>query len=128
MMFSKRIVANIIDVLVCGGAIFIVTIVPLIKEFFLGLGRPSGILAYYYAIGLCIIYLLFIGKDIIGGQSIGKRIAKIKVVDSVGNIPNIIRLFIRNITIFIWPIEAIFILLEKPRIGERITKTRVIEC
>ncbi len=121
-------VANIIDVLICEGTIFIVTIVPLIKEFFLGLGRPSGILAYYSEIGLCIIYLLFIGKDIIGGQSIGKRIAKIKVVDTNGNEPDKFRLFLRNITIFIWPIEAIFILLEKPRIGERITKTRVIEC
>lgn len=121
-------VANIIDVLICEGTIFIVTIVPLIKEIFLGLGRPSGIFAYYSEIGLCIIYLLFIGKDIIGGHSIGKRIVKIKVVDTNGNTPDKFRLFLRNITIFIWFIEAIFILSEKPRIGERITKTRVIEC
>ena len=52
---------------------------------------------------------------------------KIKVVDSGGNSPNIFQLFIRNITFYIWPIEALLVLFDKKKIGDRIARTNVVE-
>ncbi len=53
---------------------------------------------------------------------------KIRVVDKNKNLPNILKLIVRNITIFIWPVEAILVLLNKKKIGDRLTKTDVEQC
>ena len=73
------------------------------------------------------IILLFIAKDAINGQSIGKKLMKIKVVDAHGKTPNIFKLIIRNITICIWPIEAILVLLNKKKLGDRLAGTNIVE-
>lgn len=80
----------------------------------------------YYIILLAFMFIYFF-KDVISGQSIGKRILKIKVVDLDGNTPKLFNLIIRNITILIWPIEAILVLLDKPRLGDILAKTKVVE-
>ncbi len=79
----------------------------------------------------CIVALVplcsYFIKDIINGQSIGKRIMKIKVVDTNGKKPDLFNLIIRNITILIWPVEALLLLMGKKRLGDRLAKTDVIE-
>ena len=72
---------------------------------------------------MCIYFF----KDIINGQSIGKRIMRIRVVDLNGKKPSLFKLVIRNITIFIWPVEALLVLLDKQRLGDRLAKTKVVD-
>ena len=79
----------------------------------------------YYIFLLAFMFIYFF-KDVINGQSIGKRIMKIKVVDLNCNKPSLFNLIIRNITILIWPVEAIFVLLDKERLGDRLAKTKVV--
>ena len=52
---------------------------------------------------------------------------KIKVVDLNDNKPSLLNLIIRNITIIIWPVEALLVLLDKERLGDRLAKTKVID-
>lgn len=73
----------------------------------------------YYIFLLVFMFICFF-KDVINGQSIGKRIMKIKVVDLNGNKASLFNLIIRNITIFIWPVEALLVLLNKERLGDRL--------
>lgn len=70
---------------------------------------------------------VYIFKDVVGGQSIGKRFEKIKVVGKDGNDTDLIRLIARNITLVIWPVEAILLILGRERIGDKLAKTKVIE-
>lgn len=76
---------------------------------------------------LGIIYYLL--KDIYRGRSIGKRFVGIAIrdIENSNNIPGIIRLIIRNLTVLIWPFELIIMLLTNRRIGDRIAKTIVIK-
>ena len=80
-----------------------------------------------YLVMLLIILSLYYTKDIIGGQSIGKRIMRIKIIAKDGGKPSIFRLILRNITISIWPIEFIILSLGKEKLGDRIAKTKIIE-
>ena len=73
-----------------------------------------------YYIFLLVFMFIYFFKDVINGQSIGKRIMKIKVVDLNGNKASLFNLIIRNITIFIWPVEALLVLLNKERLGDRL--------
>ena len=70
---------------------------------------------------------LIMFKDIIGNQSIGKRIFKLKVVTLQGQKPNVFQFFVRNILALIWPLEAfMLVILDKPRIGDLIARTKVV--
>ena len=80
----------------------------------------------YYAV-LLSVGLLSMLKDIFNGASIGKRIVKIKVVDENNQKPSIGKLILRNLTLVIWPLEFYFLLNNKIKIGDRITKTQVVE-
>ena len=70
----------------------------------------------YYIFLLAFMFIYFF-KDVINGQSIGKRIMKIKVVDLNGNKASLFNLIIRNITsiantkhIIMWSIKNASIL------------------
>ena len=79
----------------------------------------------YYIFLLAFMFIYFF-KDVINGQSIGKKIMKIKVVDLNDNKPSLFNLIIRNITILIWHVEALLVLLDKERLGDRLAKTKVV--
>jgi uncharacterized RDD family membrane protein YckC len=67
-------------------------------------------------------------KDLFGGRSFGKRFFRLAVRDAnnLNNTPTKSRLFIRNITLLIWPLEFIYYLINNKRIGDLIAKTQVI--
>jgi len=80
-----------------------------------------------YPLKIIVVYIvissLFVFKDIIG---IGKRIYKIKVISTSANDLNMWQIVLRNITIFIWPIEAYLVLMKnKLRLGDRLAKTDI---
>lgn len=80
---------------------------------------------------LIIGFMLFliIVRDIPFGRSIGKRLLKMEIVRvDESRKPNIFMLFLRNVTIFIYPIEIIFYLFVfkgEKKIGDLISKTRI---
>ena len=116
-MQDKRILSFIIDFILIAVLFMITNVVS-----FIGFKYD----AYYILLGVCM--LVFIMKDIIGGQSIGKRIMKIKIIAKDGSKPSIFRLILRNITISIWPIEFIILSLGKEKLGDRMAKTKIIEA
>jgi uncharacterized RDD family membrane protein YckC len=73
--------------------------------------------------------IMYLFKDIFKGKSIGKRILRLAVRDSFNDqvVPTNFKLLLRNVTIIIWPIEAILVLFTNKRIGDFISKTQVIK-
>lgn len=72
---------------------------------------------------VCILF-----KDIFG-QSIGKRIFKIKIVTDEGQKPVIYKLILRNLTTFIWPIELLAITISESctRLSDKILGLKVVK-
>lgn len=82
------------------------------------------------SIGVIIILLfsLYFNKDILNGQSIGKRLLKLQVIDNVTKtVASPLKCLLRNITIIIWPVEVIVVLFTPARrLGDRIANTSVL--
>jgi uncharacterized RDD family membrane protein YckC len=74
-----------------------------------------------------ILYLLF--KDGVGGQSIGKRLVKVKVVHTTnGRACTLTQSFFRNLSTVLGLVDSIFALgKERRRLGDLIAGTRVIK-
>ncbi len=81
---------------------------------------------YDYKVGLSLLLSLFLCKDNINGQSVGKRILNLKVVDYKGCNLNIIKFIARNLFVFIAPIEFVVLLYYDKRIGDTVIKSKVI--
>ena len=74
-------------------------------------------------------------RDVKGGQGPGKRMAKIKVIDTAtGQVPTVWQLILRNVLLWVpyvllfgYPIEMFIIfILKKDRLGDRMAKCKVI--
>ena len=74
------------------------------------------------------IILIYLNKDGILGQSIAKRLVGLQVIDRKTGLPaNELKCFLRNMTIPVWPIEAIAVLISPSRrIGDLIANTRTV--
>jgi uncharacterized RDD family membrane protein YckC len=70
---------------------------------------------------------LYLNKDMIQGKSIAKRALKQEVIDIKNEqVASSLKCLIRNITIFVWPIEVIVVLINPSRrLGDLIARTRV---
>lgn len=125
-IFRKRLLAVGIDIAILVLVFMIANIIPIYDDYIMT-ARDFG-RSYYivYGIILLIIEIGFLCKDVIGGQSIGKKIVHIKVVNVDESKANLLQLIIRNITILIWPIEMIILLLGKRKIGDVISKTMIV--
>jgi len=84
----------------------------------------KGALFYISCIGIA----LFFCKDCIYGQSPAKRVLKLQVVNNEnGQIANPLRCLVRNLFDIIWPIEAVFLLINPARrLGDIVGGTKVI--
>lgn len=71
----------------------------------------------------------FLCKDLKNGQSMGRKSTSIRVVGINEENASYLSLILRNIFIFIWPIEILILLLnpQKRRIGDLVFKTKVIQ-
>jgi uncharacterized RDD family membrane protein YckC len=92
-------------------------------------------LIYFYNFEMSLLYSIFFCKDIFGSQSIGKRMLKLKVINTKINKDeekvntlelNPIRLILRNLFVYIWPIEILLIFYQNKRLGDIIIKTKVV--
>lgn len=88
-------------------------------------GFPTLLLILSIPLGL----IFYFGKDSINGTSFGKWIMGITVRKEISSneSASLVNLFIRNITLIIWPLEFIVIVFNKnkQRLGDQIAKTLV---
>jgi uncharacterized RDD family membrane protein YckC len=91
----------------------------------------AGATEMYWLISLSYVFLiayLLLRDALFGGQSIGKKVMKYKAVKEDGSSleGDYMASVLRNITLFIPLVDAIFVLLDKPRLGDGIAKTKVV--
>jgi uncharacterized RDD family membrane protein YckC len=88
--FGQRLVAFLIDALILGIINWIVTML-------LGgvLGEAGSMVAIVIQIAISVGYWVFYQEKM--GQTVGKKVMKIKVVDASGNLPPVGTLFLREI-------------------------------
>ncbi len=82
------------------------------------------VISYDFVIVLsvfCIVY--FFARDGFSGQGVGKHLIGLKVIPS-----SPLRLFIRNVTLLIWPFELLCFLIRGERISDKWLKCKVIKC
>jgi uncharacterized RDD family membrane protein YckC len=70
----------------------------------------------------------FVREQALGGQSVGHKVMGYKVVKEDGSSikGDFLASFLRNITLLLPFVEQIMVLLDKPRLGDNIAKTRVV--
>ena len=117
----RRLLAWIIDMAICTGLPGnLVIALPLSAD--VQIFAASFVVFGGFAAFLCRDYLL-------GGRSIGKRIFGLSVVDSTTGEPVTGgRLVLRNLFLFLYPVDGGFLLFSGRSLGERTTTTRVIRA
>jgi len=119
---TSRLVANLIDTL---GTLLLIT--PFSFVAFVSMPEPiSDLVARISIIAWFTYYFL---KDGINGQSLGKRLLRIRVVDSVDGTPcNLATSIIRGVFGMLGLIDQLFALGEsKQRLADHVAKTLVIK-
>ncbi|MDV2582374.1 RDD family protein [Alkalibacillus haloalkaliphilus] len=80
---------------------------------------------------ISIILIIYFLKDLCRGVSVGKLIVGIAVRDGENgdNVPNKMRLFLRNLLLIVWPIEIILLATNKrkKRLGDQVANTDVVK-
>lgn len=71
-------------------------------------------------------FVLLLSKDSFSGQSIGRKIFKIKVIEISTQQPNPWKSLFRNLLLILWPVEIILLLSGSNRIADKILGTEVI--
>lgn len=118
-MKKKRIIALLIDIL-------IIILLTIASQAFINIG-DAGLSSMFFS---SFAVFLIICKDCYNGNSIGKYLMKIQIVDIKKSTPaNPFKCAIRNYFYFIWIVEFIMFLCSKngERLGDYLTKTRVVE-
>lgn len=117
LMRQKRFIALIIDV----------TIIVLIGQLlsFIAFGGEYYIKSAIFAL----VCTFIICKDCVIGQSIGKYLMRIQIIDiHTGNAASNLKTILRNLFIWLWPVEVVFFLIEPDRrLGDYVSKTRIID-
>lgn len=115
-MKKKRLLAIVIDfcIIMLGIQVFVLI------SFF---SQP-----YFMEVAFSIIFTLFLCKDNLNGQSLGKHLMRIQVVDnSTNQPPRTFILILRNFFLSVWPIELVLVLINGDRrLGDYVAKTSVI--
>lgn len=77
--------------------------------------------------GFILGFAMYFNKDFFDGRSPAKRILKNQVINNkTGEVAGPLKCLLRNLTIPIWPLEAIFILINpQRRLGDYIAGTRI---
>ncbi|WP_432663681.1 RDD family protein [Wukongibacter baidiensis] len=124
---GERLISFLLDhLIVC--VLFMIGIIGIISIFDVTSDEASWIFGIPLFLGIPLIYGL---KDIFNGRSIGKRAFSLGVrcVENPDEVPDKWRLFLRNITIVIWPIEFFIIIFNSKgmRLGDMLAKTIVVK-
>jgi uncharacterized RDD family membrane protein YckC len=116
---KMRLIALVID-------FFILSIIELLIVILLLININKNFL-FIYGMATAMVYSLFFCKDIIKGQSIGKKIIGLQVVNKKRLPATLGNLILRNFIALLQPIDALYMLNNNgKRLGDIISKTRVI--
>ena len=74
----------------------------------------------------CIGAVIFMFKDI-SGQSLGKRLFKLKIVNKDGQCPPKYILVLRNMLMILWAVDVIIILVAGKKLCDYIFRTGVVD-
>ena len=124
-MKLRRILAWIIDWNLCG-------IPALVYAFiFKTITEAQGLKAVYALVFVLFVLsypVLFVVRDVLfKGQSIAKRIFKLRVIDIETNeLPSNRKLIIRNLFFFLYPVEFIMLLASDKSLGDMVTNTTIV--
>ncbi|NLB54617.1 MAG: RDD family protein [Lentisphaerae bacterium] len=126
-MNSRRLLGFLIDYLITAFIFLLpfwfLVMTPVINGIELG-----GSIIVRALISTYIAFLYLILRDLPLKCSIGKRILKLKVVDSTSKQnAQITQKLIRNLTWLLGPVEIVYYLFTGKRIGDMIAKTEVVE-
>ena len=124
-MKLKRILAWIIDWNISGiPALLYALIFRKIAEA-QGITAIGVLLFVFFALSFPAI---FVFRDVIfKGQSIAKRIFKLRVIDIETNeLPSNRKLIIRNLFFFLYPVEFIMLLASDKSLGDMVTNTTIV--
>lgn len=92
---------------------------------------PPVFFEHFWLLGLVYVFALafYLNKDALDGRSPGKRIIKARVINlKTGETAGPLRCFARNLTLWLWPIEALMVLInqDRRRIGDYLAGTQVV--
>ncbi|MDD6686796.1 hypothetical protein, partial [Sodaliphilus pleomorphus] len=108
---TERVIAFYIDL----------CILVFIYAFILIVAKSSS---YIFIVALSVFFIMcFFCRDGFTGQSIGKRLLGLEVVPL-----SAIRLFLRNITLLVWPLELVYFIIRGKRISDVILNCQVIKA
>jgi uncharacterized RDD family membrane protein YckC len=111
------------------GAYFIDTIVSITLGYLIGV-FVLGMDFMTAGIKLSLVFYVFmLLRDLVfNGQSLGKKLLGYKVTDLEGNPANTVGLILRNVSLFSFLalVDCILVILDKPRLGDMIAKTKVV--
>lgn len=125
---GNRIIATVIDFCLIFGPVFMIGVFLSIFESDLLTTRYGEIIFLLYLVICLFVPFELICKDVIGKRSIGKRVTGLKILNTNGKEPTYKQLIIRNIFMIWWPIEFIIVLFfDKPRLDDKLAKTKVVE-
>lgn len=117
---TSRLLSMLIDI----SMIFVISIPFIIIQIIGGFEDSLVCQACIYSI----LFTLFICKDLNNGQSFGKFINNLKVVNIDDSKVSILKLLFRNLFLIIWPIEFIFCIANpQRRLGDIMLETKIIK-
>lgn len=117
---GKRFLAYFIDAIIIGVLVYVIAVFALGMDF-----MTAGFI-------LSIInFALFLFRDLVfNGQSLGKKVLGYKVANLDGTQPSTVSLILRNISLFSFLalVDCILVLIGKDRIGDMISKTKLVNA
>ena len=124
-MKLKRILAWIIDWNISGIPALLYTLIFKKIVELQGLNVIGALLFVVFVLSFPAIFVL---RDVIfKGQSIAKRIFKLRVVDNeTSALPETKKLIVRNLFFFIYPVDAIMLLATNKSLGDTVTNTTIV--
>ena len=126
-MNSKRIGAFFIDLIICALIYDIPLLILVVLPTLQGKSTGNNFIMYRTLICTFFAYLLFVFKDVFSFGSIGKKIMKLKIIDSTTNEnASTSKRILRNITWILSFIEFFVYFATQKRIGDRLAKTDVV--
>lgn len=120
----KRFLAFIIDWNLIG-----LSVIILLSSFLDSVTIDTSNLKMLFSLSIMSLFpILLILRDLImGGRSLGKRITGLIVLDkNTGDVAKPIKLFVRNLFLFLVQIDAVILLASGSSIGDRIANTVVV--
>lgn len=125
---QKRIVAFLIDFVIATGIQGVVSTELIVKPLMTKDIGANEVIIYNFFITI-VTFFLFLLRDVFRGKSLGKRVIKLVVKSDTQSNLSIFQLILRNLPLFIWPVEVIIFLKDKQgvRLGDKWVGASVFE-